>query len=140
MALRTVRSFSLVFLERHFMKIKDLIEKTGLPLNIQDIEVDVTGIIEDHFFNLKSVKDYRNKAIDYMVTNKLSFGSSCNSHHEIMKRFITVKCPVCGKEMTVTQGGGNSDTSTTTYTCADCKTVANLTMPNDGGVYFNFKG
>jgi len=119
------------------MKIKELSD-LGLGVRIDDIEVDVTSVVENAFFERHNCQDYRKESINFMIKNKIDFHSTCNNDHEIMKKLIKVSCPVCHKNMKVTSGGGNGSISTTTYSCDECSTNVNITIP-DSGIHVDFE-
>ncbi|MDD5649762.1 MAG: hypothetical protein PHF86_04980 [Candidatus Nanoarchaeia archaeon] len=120
------------------MKLKDFQKKCpGVRLQLGELEVDQTALIERDFFEHATRDNYRVEAIQYMTKHDIDWHSTCNSIFDVMKLFIKIKCPKCHKNMESTGGGGNGHVSSMRYVCS-CGTEANLTMPNDG-LSINFK-
>ena len=60
------------------MKINE-IKELGLNINENDIEVDLMRIVEHHYFNRPTKKDYRIEAIDFCIKRKLPFHTTTNN-------------------------------------------------------------
>jgi predicted RNA-binding Zn-ribbon protein involved in translation (DUF1610 family) len=114
------------------MKLKDFQKKCpGVCLQLGELEVDQTALIEHDFFERANKDNYRVEAIQYMTKHNIDWHSTGNSAFDVMRNFIKIKCPKCGKNMVACSGGGNGKTNSMHYECT-CGTEANLTMPNDG--------
>jgi predicted RNA-binding Zn-ribbon protein involved in translation (DUF1610 family) len=113
------------------MKVREISEI--LPsVKIDEIEVDQTSVIENYFFERRYSKDYRKDSIDFMVKNRVDFHSSCNSGFDVMKRFVHVVCPVCGKNMSAGDGSGSGGTTSMQYKCEHCSVEVFITIPTEG--------
>jgi len=73
-------------------------------------------------------KDYRQRAIDFVVGEKLPFSSTWNSLYEICKKFIKVSCPYCQGETECNGGGGSGDSYTVNFSCCKCTARVSLDL------------
>lgn len=119
------------------MKLSDL--RKILSKTDEEIDVNHMRVLENHFFNLKDEKDYRNKAIDFAIEKRLSFWNTANNTYDMVKRFISIKCPKCGKPMEMQGGGGSGGSTTVRFRCKECKSESGLTISEED-IYFEFKG
>jgi hypothetical protein len=76
------------------MQIKDL--KEIIPINIGQVEVDATSLIEHYFFDKPGHSDYRTDSINFMTKQKINFHSTCNSAFNVVKKFVKISCPILG--------------------------------------------
>jgi hypothetical protein len=89
------------------MEIQELKKKVeGLRVNWEELDVDLTEIVEHAFFEKPGHTDYRKESIQYMVRNKIDFHSTCNSVFDVARMYLKFECPHCGKEMKMCGGGG----------------------------------
>lgn len=78
------------------MKLKDIKSLNLSPKTTEDAYFDhVAAIVDDEFRN-RNTKDYRNSAIDRLTKNGLAFWNNINLTHDMVKRFVSIKCPYCG--------------------------------------------
>jgi predicted RNA-binding Zn-ribbon protein involved in translation (DUF1610 family) len=110
------------------MKIEDL-EKV-VVFNRNELEIDPVPVVENNFFGKKG--DYREKTINFLIEKRINFSTSFNIVFEFVRRYVAISCPVCGKKMVNIGGGGNSDSLSISFECAECKTVAHLNLPHHG--------
>ena len=114
------------------MKIKDLQNRLPeLQDTIDDKYVNPLSVLESFYFGRKTGISYERKAVDRAVSEKLDFCSTCNSIYTLIKSFVKIKCPMCGKEMTTNSAGGNAKEYTVHFRC-ECGTKTNLSCPTDG--------
>lgn len=114
------------------MKLKDFQKKCpGVRLQLGELEIDATRLIEHSLFEREDCRNYRQETINYLVRHKIDGHSTCNNIHEFAKAFVKVQCPSCHKNMKIDGGSGNSHSHTVNYKC-DCGTMFHLTTPNDG--------
>ena len=105
-----------------------------------EIGVNHMQILENHFFHLKDrEKDYREGAIDFAIEKRLAFWNTANNTYELVKRYVSIKCPKCGKPMEMQGGGGSGGSTTVRFRCKECKVESGLTISNED-IYFEFKG
>ncbi len=125
------------------MKFKD-IKTLGLyPKTLENLEFDVTGAVLSDCFNLprafrKENEDYRDLAIKRFIDQKLPFDSNCNISFEMAKRFVTIICPYCGKNMKYNNGGGNSCVNHISFKC-ECGAESTLELNHKTGLSFSPK-
>lgn len=107
---------------------------------VSDIEIDHVAAISSDEFNKrgKFEVDYRNRAINRLISNRLSFWNNCNLTYDILKRYVRIVCPYCEGDMKLVNGGGCNSTSSGSYIC-ECGAKADLTLDNNGGVSFRPK-
>lgn len=99
------------------------------------LEVNTTRAIVSDEFNRKELpdtkKDYRERAVDRLVKENKSFYNEDNITWEIIKRYISLKCPYCGNKMIENGGSGNGDRTSQNYHCPACDSEASLSFgPN----------
>lgn len=120
------------------MKLRDFQHKCpGVRLQLGELEIDPTRLIEHDMFENNTVANYRVETINYLVKHKIHGHSTCNNIFEFAKAFVKVSCPSCKKNMEIDGGGGNSESHTINFKCT-CGTKFHMTMPNDG-MSFEFK-
>jgi predicted RNA-binding Zn-ribbon protein involved in translation (DUF1610 family) len=117
-----------------FKKLNDILGKNQLlPIDLTNAEIDPTEVIEHYFFERGKGDDYRQEAIEFMMKNKITFNSTCNSNFNMAKKFIKVDCPTCGKPMKYEGGSGSSSQYTHRFVCKSkrCPSIS-ITIPSDG--------
>mgnify|MGYP003394132809 CR=1 FL=1 len=75
--------------------------------------------------------NYREKAIDRLVSLRLPFRSESNIQFNMAYRYVKVTCPYDLEEMKPGGGHGSAGISTIEYHCT-CGAKASLTMTDDG--------
>jgi Zn finger protein HypA/HybF involved in hydrogenase expression len=113
-------------------------------LNLTDEEinncVNWVNLIEQHFFNGKTIDNYRNKAIDFCIENKIDFTVTQNNPFEMLDRFVRLVCPKCSQLMSVNKSsGGDTHTHHITYRCPNCSIEGSLRIDVPDGMSFHFK-
>jgi hypothetical protein len=101
-------------------------------------EVDHVQLIVSDEFNrpIKKEEDYRDTAIYRLVKNNLSFYNEQNLSFLIMKKFVKIVCPYCGKEMQNSGcGSGNNEVTRMRYSCS-CGAKANLSFRGEDAITF----
>ncbi len=128
------------------MNYKEIQDLGLFPKTLGNIDIDHVAVISNDEFNRPEPSfrphfqlDYRNRAINRLVENKLPFWINCNLTWDIVKRYVNITCPYCGNPMKYSQGSGNSDTSSVEFKCFKCKSTAYLSLSNDKGLSFNPK-
>jgi lysyl-tRNA synthetase class I len=126
------------------MEYKDMEKRFPLETKQykENMNINSTRVFEDYYFNNDrpidgKTKDYREKAIDKCIEEKVELNSTTNNLFNMSKRFIKMICPICGKDMEAKSGGGNSDSYTVNYKC-ECGTKGYIDLPMDG-IWFNFE-
>ena len=94
-------------------------------------------VMENYYFGRHDIKNYRERAVDRCIDEKVDFSSTANNIYDMSKRFITIKCPVCKSNIVGQGGGGTNNNNHINFRC-DCKFEATLTLP-DNGIEFKFK-
>jgi hypothetical protein len=74
------------------MKLKDIEQKLGLSVNLENQYFNSLRIAEDHYFRRSTNGDYRELAVERCLEKKVNFSSTCNSFYYIMKKFVKVSC------------------------------------------------
>ena len=119
--------------------LDDLKERLGITdAEIHDA-VNWVELIEQHFFNSHSKKDYRIQTIEFCTNNRINFHVTDNNEYEMLTHFVHLTCPVCKSEMKPNGGGGNSDGYSVTYRCAKCKIDGTIAISVPEGISFTFK-
>jgi phage FluMu protein Com len=114
------------------MNLKD-IGSLGLSRQTQEeIYIDPATVVESDEFNRRMPGDYRERAINRLVKLGVRFHSTCNNVYNMVKRFVTVKCPYCRRNMKMTSGTGCGETYTLHFQCPKCKATADITVPSKG--------
>jgi len=112
------------------MEIKELHKL--LPFNINTTEIDPARVVEHHFFNNNSTRDYREESIKFLNKNRISFNTTTNTVHTFPTQFVQVKCPTCKKVLKASGGGGSTNIHHIHFTCKPCKLTVSITTPDDG--------
>ncbi len=114
-----------------------------LPKTLKDIELDPVRLVVDDEFNRPDRtglrKDYRLRAIDRLIADRLPLRSEHNIEHNVVRKFVRLICPYCDDsgsrpalpidiEMRVTGGTGNGSGNTTQFKCPACGSTASLTL------------
>lgn len=114
------------------MKIKDLQRRfPELEATIEDRDFNPLSAFESFYFGKKTAMRYEKKAVERVVKEKVSFHSTCNSIFLIIKTYVKISCPSCGKEMTTNSAGGNSEQYTVNFRC-ECGVRVDISCPTDG--------
>ncbi len=123
------------------MKISELIAYFG-EKTVLEQPMNPLAIAEQCEFDKKEPRtiaggdkrpDYRERAINLVTKLKWWFSSTCNSHYDLMKRYVRVQCPYCtSTETEVYAGSGSGWTHTVTYKCLKCDSRILLTMGYGG--------
>lgn len=125
------------------MKVKNLPSLHLRKKTLDDIDFDHVAAISSDEFNSPAIpgdkKDYRNRAIDRLIENKLSFWNNNNLTWDIVKRFVQITCPYCEHPMNYCDGGGSANVISSRFKCLECGAEAGLTLVNDDGLYFRPK-
>jgi len=113
-------------------------------LNLTDEEIENAihwgNLIEHHFFNdERTGSDYRHRAIDFCIRNRIDFAVTQNNPYEMLTRFIRMICPKCHRVMKVKSSGGDSHTHNIGCRCATCGLEGQITIPIPDGMSFHFK-
>lgn len=131
------------------MRIKDI---ASLGIDINEIEIDITPIIEQKFIESKMCNNYREDSVNYFISNTINFHSTQNNFLVLMGRCIKIICPNCEKEISQKGSGGypslytieSSQASssevlyTVMYKCNNCDIVVNLSINPDEVISINF--
>lgn len=109
----------------------------------EEVEFDhVEAIIHDEFSRPTPIggekTDYRLRGIDRIIKAELPLYNNCNITFAMLKRYVILKCPYCGEQMTTGNGGGNNNTSSMEYSCK-CGATANISLDNNGALGFALK-
>ena len=78
-------------------------------------------IIHDEFYGYGE-KDYRNRAIDRLISMNVNWHSEPNIEYDIMKRFVKIICPYCGRIMSFNGVTGRM------YACDLCNVSASASV------------
>lgn len=106
------------------------------PATIDAEDVDISRLVVAEEFKRKHRGDgYRERAIDRLVSMRVDWHTEWNITHDAVKRFMAIRCPYCGAEMTARGGGGNSAEQNVTFRC-ECGASVGVTLPSVGGMTF----
>ena len=117
------------------MRIKDI---AALRIDINEIEVDITPIIEQKYFESKTCKNFREDSVNFFIYKKINFHSTSNNFLILMKRFVKIICPNCKREIQQEGYGGSPSLYTIIYKCNNCSTVLNLVVNPNEIISINF--
>lgn len=114
------------------MKIKDLNKLMIFKHVIDNHEVNPLNLLMcDEFDRRDTGVDYRERAINAALKNRVDFSSEVNGLVNLTRRVIAVKCPHCKEEMKGDSAGGNQVQMTMKYECDKCKCALSLTLSYD---------
>lgn len=105
------------------------------PTTIDAEDVDIARLVVAEEFWRDIAGGYRERAIDRLISLRVGWCTEWNLAHETAKRFLVIRCPYCGSEMTVESGGGNSAEHHVTFRC-ECGASVGVTLPSVGGMTF----
>jgi hypothetical protein len=116
------------------VKLSRIIEKFGLKTkDLDDVEVGIEHVIvHREYKKWKTGQDYRSKAVEVLLENRVSFSSEGNIFREVARRVMQLNCPYCFKEIKVETAGGSPGSYTIAGECQPCKVRISLTAPPDG--------
>ncbi len=117
------------------MKIKDI---ESLRIDINEIEIDITPIIEQKFYDSKACDNFREDSVNYLISNTMNFHSTPNNFLILMKRFVKIICPKCKREMPQKGSGGIPSAYIITYDCSKCKTKLSISVNPEDAIHINF--
>ena len=115
------------------MNIKEAMANKLIPKKaIEEMDVNPLRLIGEKYFEQPTgFGNYRDKAINEVIEQELSFSSDCNYICELINKLVTVTCPTCGSRLKSKNGGGNGHVWSATFKC-QCGTEVSLTLPADG--------
>ena len=70
-----------------------------IPISEEEVEVDFTRLVESYYFHNDRSVTYRESTLDFLIGSGERWYITSNTQNIFNKRYVTIKCPYCGKEM-----------------------------------------
>ncbi len=117
--------------------LKKLFSSVQIERALEFHEVNPLMVAENIEFERKergSTKTFRDRALDFILKQKVPFTTTGNGPYECFQRFVKVSCPHCDGTTKVTQGGGSGSSYSVQYRCenTECGTEVSIHTGFDG--------
>jgi hypothetical protein len=112
-----------------------------LPKTSIDINFDQTRAIISDEFNRPELPhsggDYRWRAVRRLIALCVPWRTETNIAYEVVKQFVSVKCPYCKEDMKIDNSSGCGHSQTISFCCNGCKAIASMTIDNESFMSFH---
>jgi hypothetical protein len=123
------------------MKVCD-IKRLGLlrDKTIEEMEVDLGAlVVHEEFLRPDSIfyagTDYRERAINRLITMKEHFATDANIGYVFRKKYFSVACPYCETVMQAARSGSAGGSESDTHDCSVCGARIIIEYPSEHAVY-----